>query len=78
MSFSSLVGVLITIIPFGIMGLVYENVSTNGLAIFTDYGKLLGLLVGCMLVVALVVDPLLAAIILRKNPYVGSNTGVIE
>ena len=60
---------IINLAPFGIMGLVYSNVSTNGLAIFTDYGKLLGLLVGCMIVVALVVDPLLAAIVLRTNPY---------
>ncbi len=60
---------IINLAPFGIMGLVYENVSTNGLAIFTDYGKLLALLVGCMLTVALVVDPLLAAIVLRTNPY---------
>lgn len=60
---------IINLAPFGIMGLVYTNVSTNGLSIFTDYGKLLILLVGCMLVVALVVDPLLAAITLRTNPY---------
>jgi serine/threonine transporter len=60
---------IISLAPFGIMGLVYSNVSTNGLAIFTDYGKLLALLVGCMLVVALVIDPLLAAIVLRTNPY---------
>ena len=60
---------ILNLAPFGIMGLVYSNVSTNGLAIFTDYGKLLALLVGCMLVVALLVDPLLAAIVLRTNPY---------
>ena len=60
---------IINLAPFGIMGLVYENVSTNGLSIFTDYGKLLALLVGCMLAVALIVDPLLAAIVLRTNPY---------
>jgi len=60
---------IINLAPFGIMGLVYSNVSSNGLAIFTDYGKLLALLVGCMLVVALLVDPLLAAIVLRTNPY---------
>jgi serine/threonine transporter len=60
---------VINLAPFGIMGLVYTNVSTNGLSIFTDYGKLLLLLVGCMLVVALVVDPLLAAITLKVNPY---------
>ena len=60
---------IINLAPFGILGLVYTNVSTNGLSIFTDYGKLLILLVGCMLIVALVIDPLLAAITLRTNPY---------
>ncbi len=66
---SQVVRWIINLAPFGIMGLVYENVSQNGLSIFTDYGKLLALLVGCMLVVALVVDPLLAAIVLKRNPY---------
>ena len=60
---------IINLAPFGIMGLVYANVSTNGLSIFTDYGRLLLLLVGCMLAVALIVDPLIAFIVLKKNPY---------
>ncbi len=60
---------IINMAPFGIMGLVYTNVSTNGLAIFSDYGKLVLLLVGCMLFVALIVDPLLAFLVLRVNPY---------
>ena len=60
---------IIQLAPFGILGLVYENISSNGMSIFTDYGKLLLLLVGCMVAVALVVDPLLAAIVLRRNPY---------
>ena len=60
---------IIQLAPFGILGLVYENISTNGMSIFTDYGKLLLLLVGCMVAVALIVDPLLAAIVLRRNPY---------
>lgn len=55
--------------PFGILGLVFESVSESGLGIFTTYGQLVALLVGCMLVVALVVDPLLAAIYLKRNPY---------
>ena len=37
--------------------------------IFTDYGKILALLVGCMLAVALVVDPIVVAFTLKKNPY---------
>jgi len=55
--------------PFGILGLVFSSVTENGLAIFSTYGKLLAVLVGSMLVVALVVDPLLAAIYLKRNPY---------
>ena len=52
---------VINLAPFGILGLVFNSVSANGLGIFTDYGKLLLLLVGCMLAVALIVDPLIAA-----------------
>lgn len=55
--------------PLGILGLVYESVSESGLSIFTTYGKLLIELVGCMLIVALVIDPLIAAIFLKRNPY---------
>jgi serine/threonine transporter len=68
-SVSQAVRWIINLAPFGIFGLVYTTVSTNGLAIFTDYGKLLALLVICMLLVALVVDPLIAWIYLRRNPY---------
>ena len=68
-SVSQAVRWIINLAPFGIMGLVYTTVSTNGLAIFTKYGRLLALLVICMLLVALVVDPLIAWIYLRRNPY---------
>ena len=66
---SMIVRWIINLAPFGIMGLVYSNVATNGLAIFKDYGSLLLLLVGCMLAVALIIDPLIAGIVLRRNPY---------
>lgn len=66
---SALVRHIINLAPFGIMGLVFTNVSGSGLAIFTDYGRLLVLLVGCMLAVALIVDPLIAFLVLRRNPY---------
>lgn len=55
--------------PFGIMGLVFDTVSENGLNVFTDYGKLLVLLVGCMLFISLVTNPLMAFFCMRKNPY---------
>ena len=60
---------IINLAPVGIMGLVFTSVSENGLSIFADYGKLLLLLVGCMLSVALIVDPLIAALCLHRNPY---------
>lgn len=66
---SASVRLVIQVAPFGIMGLVFQEVAENGLAIFTTYGKLLALLVGCMLMVALVVDPLIAFLYLKRNPY---------
>lgn len=60
---------VIALAPFGIMGLVFDSVSQNGLSIFVDYGKLLLVLVGCMLFIALVVNPIIAFICLRRNPY---------
>ncbi len=66
---SQIVRWIINLAPFGIMGLVYSNVSNNGLSIFTQYGKLLALLVGTMLFMALIVSPLIIFLYLRCNPY---------
>lgn len=55
--------------PFGIMGLVYTSLSNNGPEIFIEYGQLLAILLGCMFFIALIVDPLLVFIAIRKNPY---------
>jgi serine/threonine transporter len=55
--------------PFGIMGLVFDTVSTTGFASFRNYGRLILVLVGCMLFVALVVNPLIVFLCIRKNPY---------
>ena len=66
---SQIVRWIINLAPFGIMGLVYTNVSGNGLAIFTQYGKLLALLVGTMLFMALIVSPFIMFVYLRCNPY---------
>lgn len=60
---------IIQFAPFGILGLVYSSVAESGLYIFTTYGKLLLLLVGCMLINALIFNPLLSFILIRKNPY---------
>ena len=66
---SKVVGWVIQCAPFGILGLVYTSVSESGLEIFTTYGKLLLLLVGCMLLVSLVFNPLIVGCMLRRNPY---------
>jgi serine/threonine transporter len=66
---SLLVKWVIQFAPFGILGLVFTAVSENGLDIFTTYGKLILLLVGCMLFNTLVLNPLLAFIATGKNPY---------
>ena len=66
---SKVVAWIIQLAPFGIMGLVYSSVGEYGIEIFNDYGKVLLLLVGCMLAVALIVDPLVVAIMLKRNPF---------
>ena len=55
--------------PFGILGLVFKSVSENGLEVFTTYGHLLLLLVGCMLANTLIFNPLISFLMLRRNPY---------
>ena len=60
---------IINLAPFGICGLVFDAVSTNGMNIFIDYGKIVALLVGCMLTVTLVINPIIVALCLRCNPY---------
>ena len=66
---SQIVRWIINLAPFGILGLVFETVSTNGLGIFTNYGKLLLVLVGSMLFMNLIVSPIIVAILLKRNPY---------
>ncbi|MBE6473618.1 MAG: serine/threonine transporter SstT [Coriobacteriaceae bacterium] len=60
---------IISLAPFGIFGLVYSAVATNGIEIFVEYGQLIALLVVCMLVIALVTNPLMVFLLTRKNPY---------
>ena len=60
---------VINFAPFGICGLVFNTVSEYGLSVFKDYGKLLLVLVGCMMFVALVIDPFIAFLFMKRNPY---------
>ncbi|MDR1187402.1 MAG: serine/threonine transporter SstT [Bifidobacteriaceae bacterium] len=60
---------IIALAPFGVFGLVYQAVYENGAEVFTVYGKLVALLVGCMAVIALGANPLMVWVVLRRNPY---------
>ena len=60
---------IINLAPFGILGLVFTAVSESGFDIFVTYGKLMLLLVCTMLTVAFVINPLIVALSLRRNPY---------
>ena len=66
---SKVVTWIISFAPFGILGLVYSAVSTNGLGIFTEYGWLLAVLVGSMLFIYFVTNPILVYWCIRKNPF---------
>ena len=60
---------IIQFAPFGIMGLVFSAVSDSGLDVFGIYGKLILVLVGCMLFNTVVLNPLWSFLATRKNPY---------
>ena len=60
---------VISCAPFGIMGLVFTTVSESGLEIFTAYGKVLAVLVGCMAFVALILNPIIVFTQIKSNPY---------
>jgi len=66
---SQVVRWVINLAPLGIMGLVFDAVSANGIESFKEYGHLLLVLVGCMAFMALVVNPVITFIYIRQNPY---------
>jgi serine/threonine transporter len=66
---SQIVVWVINLAPLGIMGLVFDSIVTSGLASLLSYGKLLVLLVGCMVFVALVVNPIIVYACIRQNPF---------
>jgi len=60
---------IINLSPFGIMGLVFTTMTEHGADALLSYGQLLTLLVGSMLFMALVINPLIAYVMMRINPY---------
>ena len=66
---SKIVEWIINLAPFGILALVFATISGQGIAGLANYGILLGLLIATMVFVALVINPLIAFLFIKKNPY---------
>ncbi len=66
---TGLVHFVIQLAPIGIFGLVAGTVASTGFSALSTYGHLLSLLVGAMLIVALVVNPIIVFIKTKQNPY---------
>lgn len=66
---SQIVKWVIQFAPLGVMGLIFSAVSENGVSVFQDYGKIIALLVGIMLVDALVINPIIVFTQIKENPF---------
>ncbi|WP_338019913.1 serine/threonine transporter SstT [Rahnella ecdela] len=66
---TKIVRVVIRFAPLGIFGLVSETLATSGFSALYNYAHLLAVLIGCMLLVALVFNPLIVFFKTRRNPY---------
>lgn len=66
---STVVKWIINLAPFGIMGLIFTTISEQGLDVLLSYGHLICVLVGTMLFVALIMNPIITFLCTRENPY---------
>ena len=66
---TKIVAAIIRVAPIGIFGIVASTIAETGFATLASYGQLLALLIGCMIFMALVVNPLIVFLRIRKNPY---------
>ncbi|AKO38310.1 serine/threonine protein kinase [[Haemophilus] ducreyi] len=66
---SYVVKMVISVAPIGVFGLVAETIATNGMNAFIGYARLLGVLLGAMMTVIFVLDPILVYWKIRRNPY---------
>lgn len=66
---SGIVHTVIRFAPLGILGLVANTLAETGMGALLEYGRLLGVIVGCMLFVALVTNPLIVFLKTRQNPF---------
>ena len=68
-SITTVIQWVIRFAPLGIVGLVASTLAEAGEQALWGYAHLLAVLIGCMLFVALVVNPLIVFVMLRNNPY---------
>ena len=66
---STVVKWIVNLAPFGIMGLIFTTISEQGLDVLLSYGHLICVLVGTMLFVALIMNPIITFLCTRENPY---------
>ncbi|EPD3533400.1 serine/threonine transporter SstT [Acinetobacter baumannii] len=66
---SAIIHKVIAFAPVGIFGLVAVTFADAGLATLESYAQLLAVLLGTMLFVALVINPILVGLTIRGNPY---------
>ncbi|CEQ10214.1 sodium:dicarboxylate symporter family protein [[Clostridium] sordellii] len=66
---SQVVRWVINFAPLGIMSLVFDSISTQGIKSLLSYGQLIILLVGSMVFIAIVINPIITFVCIRKNPY---------
>ena len=66
---TSIVRVVIQLAPLGIFGLVAGNLAEGGFSVLAVYVRILTLLLSSMLIVALVLNPLIVWVKIRRNPY---------
>ncbi len=66
---TSIVRIVIRLAPIGIFGLVAGNLAESGLAVLGGYARILSVLLGSMLIMALVINPLIVWVKTRKNHY---------
>ncbi|MWP50302.1 MULTISPECIES: serine/threonine transporter SstT [unclassified Gilliamella] len=66
---SFIVRIIIRFAPLGVFGLVASTLAKTGFDELYKYAHLLIVLVSCMVIVALVINPLLAYLVMQKNPY---------
>ncbi len=67
--FTKIVKVIIELAPFGIFGIVATSVANIGIVAIASYAKITILLICSMLFVALVINPIIVFLCLKKNPF---------